>query len=126
MNENAKREVLREAKILEVLKHPNIIGFRDVYKTKNGKMSIVMDYADGGDLHGMIKKKKLQGELWNEDHILNWFTQICLALKHIHDRKIMHRDLKSHNVFLTKNGVIKLGDFGVAKVFNSTISKALS
>jgi len=61
-----------------------------------------MDYADGGDLQGKIKDKykhrdKNGGELayWNEDHVLNWFTQICLALKHVHDRKILHRDLKS-------------------------------
>ena len=44
------------------------------------------------------------------------FIQICLALKHIHDRKVLHRDLKPQNIFLTKAGVVKLGDFGVAKV----------
>jgi NIMA (never in mitosis gene a)-related kinase len=61
-----------------------------------------MDYADGGDLQGKIKEKykikeKNGGALqyWSEDHVLNWFTQISLALKHVHDRKILHRDLKS-------------------------------
>eukprot|EP00356_Strombidium_inclinatum_P014589 CAMPEP_0170493208 /NCGR_PEP_ID=MMETSP0208-20121228/13522_1 /TAXON_ID=197538 /ORGANISM="Strombidium inclinatum, Strain S3" /LENGTH=99 /DNA_ID=CAMNT_0010769101 /DNA_START=18 /DNA_END=317 /DNA_ORIENTATION=+ len=56
MSEDEKRWTLREAKILEVLKHPNIIGFKEVYKTKSGKMCIVMDYADGGDLAAAIKK----------------------------------------------------------------------
>lgn len=55
---------------------------------------------------------------------MNYFTQICLALKHIHDRKIMHRDIKPHNVFLTRRGICKLGDFGVSKVLNKTRSKA--
>lgn len=50
MSEKEKEETLKEAKILEVLKHPNIIRFREVYKTKKGKLCIVMDYADGGDL----------------------------------------------------------------------------
>lgn len=47
MSENEKQETYREAKILEVLNHPNIVKFREVYKTKRGKMCIVMDFADG-------------------------------------------------------------------------------
>lgn len=55
---------------------------------------------------------------------MDWFTQICLALKHIHDKKILHRDLKSQNIFLTKNGLVKLGDFGIAKCLSYTLEKA--
>ena len=54
-----------------------------------------MDYADGGDLSGKLKEQALTGDMFSEDTILNWFTQMCLALKHCHDRKILHRDLKS-------------------------------
>ena len=50
MDEEERRETLREAKILEALNHPNIVRFREVYKTKKGKLCIVMDYADGGDI----------------------------------------------------------------------------
>lgn len=50
MDETEKRETIKEAKILEYLKHPNIIKFKEVYKTKRGKLCIVMDFADGGDL----------------------------------------------------------------------------
>lgn len=131
MDENERRDTLREAKILEVLRHPNIVRFKEVYKTKKGKLCIVMDYADGGDLQGRIKEKYKQKEknggalqYWSEDHVLNWFTQICLSLKHVHDRKILHRDLKSQNIFLTKNNMIKLGDFGIARVLSDTRSKA--
>lgn len=59
-----------------------------------------------------------------ENQILDWFTQICLALKHVHDRKIIHRDLKCQNIFLTKNGIIKLGDFGIARVLSNTRENA--
>jgi len=56
--------------------------------------------------------------------VLEWFTQICLGLKHIHDRKILHRDLKGQNIFMTSKGIIKIGDFGIAKVLASTMQNA--
>ncbi|XP_022786792.1 serine/threonine-protein kinase Nek5-like [Stylophora pistillata] len=59
-----------------------------------------------------------------EDQVLDYFVQICLGLKHVHDRKILHRDLKSQNIFLTKNGIVKLGDFGIARVLHSTMELA--
>ena len=67
MSDDEKKETLKEAKILEVLNHPNIVRFREVYKTKTGKLCIVMDFADGGDLQSKIKekhaKKKTTGKL---------------------------------------------------------------
>lgn len=56
MKEEERRETIKEARILEALRHPNIIRFREVYKTKKLRLCIVMDYADGGDLAGKIKQ----------------------------------------------------------------------
>ena len=125
---------MREAKIIEIFKHPNIIHFREGYMTKSQKYCIVMDFAAGGDLHSLIKEKHIQKKqnedkkigYWEEEQILSWFTQICLAIKHSHDRHILHRDIKPQNIFLTESGDIKLGDFGVAKVLNDTHSMANS
>ena len=102
MNKEEENEALFEAKIMEPLWHQNIIGFKEVYKTKSKKLCIVMEYADGGDLQSKIKEKKESKSKFKEDEILNIFTQIWLAIKHLHDRKILHRDLKSQNIFLTK------------------------
>lgn len=77
-----------------------------------------MDYADGGDLQNKIQERK--GKLFPEDLVLNWFVQICLGIKHIHDRKVLHRDLKSQNIFLTESQLVKLGDFGIARVLDNT------
>lgn len=85
-----------------------------------------MEYADGGDLNSEIKRWKEQNDPFKEDEILHYFTQICLALKHIHDWKTIHWDLKSQNVFLTKSWIVKLGDFGIAWVFGSTKENALT
>uniref|UniRef100_A0A8C9FMF2 non-specific serine/threonine protein kinase n=1 Tax=Pavo cristatus TaxID=9049 RepID=A0A8C9FMF2_PAVCR len=60
----------------------------NISKVKNGCLYIVMDYCEGGDLFKKINAQK--GVLFSEDQILDWFVQICLALKHIHDRKILH------------------------------------
>ncbi|XP_016114620.1 serine/threonine-protein kinase Nek5-like [Sinocyclocheilus grahami] len=57
--------------------------------------------------------------------IVDWFVQICLGLKHIHDRKVLHRDIKAQNIFLTQGGLkVKLGDFGIARILNSTMELA--
>eukprot|EP01016_Furgasonia_blochmanni_P037671 TRINITY_DN4461_c0_g1_i5.p1 TRINITY_DN4461_c0_g1~~TRINITY_DN4461_c0_g1_i5.p1 ORF type:complete len:639 (-),score=39.67 TRINITY_DN4461_c0_g1_i5:980-2896(-) len=60
----------------------------------------------------------------SESKIVDWFTQICLAMKHVHEKKIIHRDIKSQNIFLTKEGNIKLGDFGIAIILSHTFDKA--
>ena len=62
-------------------------------------------------------------QFFPEQHILDWFVQICLGLKHLHDRKCLHRDIKSQNIFLTKGGIVKMGDFGSARVLDSTMAK---
>ena len=89
-----------------------------------------MEYCDGGDLHSILKArsecKNTDGEIayFSEDEVLDWFTQICLALKHCHDRKVLHRDLKAGNLFLTQRGLLKLGDFGVSTILDSTLTRA--
>lgn len=123
LTEDEKKEAYIEAKILERLDHSNIIRFIEVFRCSKpyASLNIVMDYADGGDLQAKIKAQK---KPFAESQVLDWFTQICLAIKHIHDKKILHRDLKSGNIFLTKDGKIKLGDFGIAKCLSNTNDKA--
>jgi len=75
-----------------------------------------MDYCDAGDLFAKINAQR--GVLMAETQVLDMFVQICLAMKHIHDRKILHRDIKSQNIFITQGGIMKLGDFGIAKIMN--------
>nr|XP_058927506.1 serine/threonine-protein kinase Nek1 isoform X3 [Kogia breviceps] len=118
MSGKEREESRREVAVLANMKHPNIVQYRESFE-ENGSLYIVMDYCEGGDLFKRINAQK--GILFQEDQILDWFVQICLALKHVHDRKILHRDIKSQNIFLTKDGTIQLGDFGIARVLNSTV-----
>lgn len=117
LNSQEKEEALKEVDVLSQMKHPNIITYHQSFE-ENNNLYIVTDYCDGGDLYSKIRAQN--GVLFSEDQILDWFVQICLAVKHVHDRKILHRDIKTQNIFLTKSGIAKLGDFGIARVLNST------
>jgi len=83
-----------------------------------------MDYAEGGELFNRIAKTRKAGQNFSEPQVVRWFTQASLALKHLHERHVLHRDLKSQNLFLTASGRLRIGDFGIAKVLDSTAAFA--
>mmetsp|Transcript_94322 Transcript_94322/g.177478 ORF Transcript_94322/g.177478 Transcript_94322/m.177478 type:complete len:473 (+) Transcript_94322:58-1476(+) len=118
-----REDALQESQVLSSLKHPHIVRYRNNF-LEDGWLCIVMDYCEGGDLSGRIKKKRQQGGYFAEKQVLWWFSQGTLALKYIHDRHILHRDLKSSNFFLSKSGNLKMGDFGIAKVLECTAACA--
>ncbi|KAL1773065.1 serine serine/threonine-protein kinase Nek5 isoform X1 [Sigmodon hispidus] len=111
----------KEAVLLAKMKHPNIVAFKESFEAE-GHLYIVMEYCDGGDLMQKIRQQK--GKLLPEDTILNWFIQICLGVNHIHKKRVLHRDIKSKNVFLTQSGKVKLGDFGSARLLSSPMAFA--
>lgn len=75
-----------------------------------------MEYADGGDLMNKILSYKKKGQFMPEQEIWKYFIQIVRGLQCLHDLQIVHRDIKCANIFLTKEGIIKLGDLNVSKV----------
>uniref|UniRef100_A0A673X7U6 non-specific serine/threonine protein kinase n=1 Tax=Salmo trutta TaxID=8032 RepID=A0A673X7U6_SALTR len=121
MSSKERQESRKEVAVLANMSHPNIVQYKESFE-ECGCLYIVMDYCEGGDLFKTINSQN--GVQFPEEQILDWLVQICLALKHVHDRKILHRDIKSQNIFLTKDGTIQLGDFGIARVLNSTVELA--
>jgi hypothetical protein len=116
MGTKERADAQKEVDFLRELSHPNIVGFVDSFVEEGGKtLCIVMEYADGGDLTTLIRRvEKDTGGGLDEEEALGLFVQLLLALRHLHDRRIVHRDIKSQNVFLTSRGIVKLGDFGIA------------
>lgn len=114
---------LAEAEVLRRLSHANIIGYVDSF-LEGTRLFIVMEYADNGDLASQIKDRKDEHTRFSESEIMSIHLQLVLALQHCHGCKILHRDLKPMNVFLKKPWIVKLGDFGISKVLESTTAGA--
>ena len=115
-----KELALNEIRILYSLNNKNIIGYEEAfYDDESETLNIIMEYADDGDLESKIKELKKNKLFFDENTIWNILIQILFGLKYLHDNKMIHRDLKSANIFLTKNGIVKIGDLNVSKVLNN-------
>ena len=78
-------------------------------------MCLVLELCENGDLNDKIREKKLKNEKFSENEILQYFYEILQGLYYLHKNRVIHRDLKTLNIFLTENNHIKIGDFGVSK-----------
>lgn len=114
------RRFRNESKAIALLSHPNIVKIYDVGFTDKVQF-IVMEYVDGITLTDYIEQ---QGLLKWRDAV-HFTIQILRALQHAHDRGIVHRDVKSSNVMLLRDGTIKVMDFGIAR-FNRENNKTVS
>ncbi|AAZ10353.1 serine/threonine-protein kinase, putative [Trypanosoma brucei brucei TREU927] len=125
MSAKEKRDVQNEIRILAAANHPNIIRYHEHFEDGT-LIFIVMEYADGGDLNTRIKDAKKNDPVvpFEPKLAMFWFLQICMALKYLHDNHILHRDLKTANIFLTAKNVVKLGDFGISTVVQNTLACA--
>lgn len=126
-----------EVEILSRLSHPNIIKYFGSFED-SGFLYVVTEYANEGDLYQLLKKLKASrppNDALEEDQILRFSFQLISALAYLHDLKVLHRDIKSRNIFLSSlpdvrtksaypNVVLKLGDFGISRTLTGTIELA--
>ena len=103
----------REIESLSRLDHPNVVHFIEA-GLENGHHFYAMEYVEGESLDAVLERGRLP---WRE--VLDIAAQLAPALRHVHDHGIIHRDIKPPNLLRTPQGVIKLTDFGIAKVFAS-------
>ncbi|KAL4220699.1 hypothetical protein ACF0H5_021095 [Mactra antiquata] len=115
LSSKALDRCITEVTVLSACSHVNIVRYIQAF-VNAGSLHIIMEYASGGDLLQKIEKQN--GVWFTNDTILDWFLQVLLALEYIHKQNILHRDLKPQNIFLTYNDIIKLGDFGIARILN--------
>lgn len=108
------RTALREIKLLQELQHENIIGLLDVFGHKSN-VSLVFDFMDT-DLEVIIKDTKI---LLTPANIKAYMIMTLQGLEYLHMNWILHRDLKPNNLLVNSAGILKIGDFGLAKFYGS-------
>ncbi|CAH1099658.1 unnamed protein product [Psylliodes chrysocephalus] len=104
-----------EVDILKSLNNPNIIKYYDNYYDRKGVFYIVMEFASKGTVQQLIERER--PNTFPPQYVMDLFCQMLMGLDHIHQHKVIHRDLKTENIFLTglKGDVVKIGDFGISK-----------
>uniref|UniRef100_G3NXQ5 non-specific serine/threonine protein kinase n=1 Tax=Gasterosteus aculeatus aculeatus TaxID=481459 RepID=G3NXQ5_GASAC len=121
LSEKESRDVMNEISILSILEHNNIIAYLNHFVDKN-TLLIELEYCNGGNLYDKINRQ--EGKLFSEEVVIWYLYQIASAVSYIHKAGILHRDIKTQNIFLTKTDLIKLGDYGLAKKLHSEFSMA--
>ena len=117
INTKKTKDKENEINILSNLSHPNLIKcFFSFYNSEN--IYIIMDFCEFGDLFSLLQSVKKKKVFVNEDIIWNIAIQVLVGLNYLHSKKIIHRDIKLLNLFMTKDKKIKIGDMGMSIIFD--------
>ena len=127
-SEEEREKAQQEVEVLRGLDHPGIVRYHEHFVHEDS-LCVVMHYCEGGDLAQAIKQRAKAEQPFNEQEVISLFVQIVMALHYVHSKRILHRDLKTQNIFITKArdgqmGLVKLGDFGIAKVLEGSYAAA--
>lgn len=125
MNAKDRKAAHSEVTFLKVLKGPTIIKFHENFSHGN-TIFIVMEYCSNGNLDQLIQRRIQSRSSFTTDQILRTLAHLVMAVMAMHNKNILHRDIKTQNIFITENGICKLGDFGISRKLNNSDAKAMT
>ncbi len=118
VNQREKKRFMDEARQVAELHHPNIVDIYDIYE-EAGSVFLVFEHIDGEPLDALLNRESRIQSAKAAAIVLG----VCGALEHAHSKRIIHRDIKPSNIMLSKNGFVKVMDFGIARQVSDTLSK---
>ncbi|KAJ9442676.1 putative serine/threonine-protein kinase nek3 [Diplonema papillatum] len=120
LTDDELKAAINEVQVLSLLDHCNVVAYRDHFVDGDGFLNIVMEHCSQGDLAKFIDRRKEKGGPFKQSELCFLAFQLLQGLKYIHSIDIIHRDLKPANLFLTKDGTLKIADFGISKLVSAT------
>mmetsp|Transcript_98791 Transcript_98791/g.175933 ORF Transcript_98791/g.175933 Transcript_98791/m.175933 type:complete len:441 (-) Transcript_98791:71-1393(-) len=122
LDAQAQASAHQEVSLLKGLSaHPNLIDYRENFLDANGILFIIMSLAEDGDLRSVVTQAQAVQRVIPEPAVVTWLRQVLMGLEHLHNQDVVHRDLKSSNIFLCEGRRrIRIGDFGISTVLQST------
>ncbi|XP_047942410.1 serine/threonine-protein kinase Nek6-like [Salvia hispanica] len=115
-SEKVKSKALQEMELIAKLSHPYLVEYKDAWVEKGNCICTLTNYFESGNISDVIRKARRA--YFPEEKICKWMTQLLLAIDYLHSNRVLHRNLKLSNIFVTKDNNICLGDFGLAKLLN--------
>ena len=121
-SQREREDAVNEIRMLASVQHHNILRYCEAF-VENDKLHIVTEYAKRGDIGHKIKKRSEKRVHFSENRIWSYFIQMCRGLRALHRAKVLHRDLKPKNIFLTAADQVRLGDLGCAKLTKGRLAR---
>jgi serine/threonine protein kinase len=123
-NSSSECNNLCELKMLSSIRpHPNIVQLFDVYLSPLKELFVIMEYVNGGNLYQLINQRREQDQVIETCEVKSIMSQILIALAHVHQQGVFHRDMKPENILIgygdDKNIIVNLADFGLARELKS-------
>eukprot|EP00740_Mantoniella_antarctica_P005969 CAMPEP_0181351364 /NCGR_PEP_ID=MMETSP1106-20121128/1750_1 /TAXON_ID=81844 /ORGANISM="Mantoniella antarctica, Strain SL-175" /LENGTH=245 /DNA_ID=CAMNT_0023463879 /DNA_START=46 /DNA_END=783 /DNA_ORIENTATION=+ len=110
----------REVDTMKRLSHENVVRMLEAFIPPGRPLCIVCEFCEAGTLNDQLRERRRQKRELTEDQALELFSQLALAIDHMHHHRVIHRDLKPENIFVSKDGLLKVGDFGLSCQLTST------
>ena len=118
-DDDALVQVNREVQTMQSLSHENVVKLVEAFVQPGQLPCLVCEYCEGGTLNDQLRERRRQKRALSEGQAMELFAQLALALDHMHHHRVIHRDLKPENVLVSREGLLKVGDFGLSRQLSS-------